>query len=121
MACHDTSVPIPSGVSRPTPVTTTLRDNTILRGMRGGYFLGVFANALILASFGKHPQVMEPEVLFCHNRPGRELSDFDNRPTLPMEPPVLEAQGLCKRYSAVTAVRDITFSIGRGEILGVLG
>ena len=38
-----------------------------------------------------------------------------------MDPPVLEAQGLCKRYSAVTAVRDITFSIRRGEILGVLG
>jgi ABC-2 type transport system ATP-binding protein len=38
-----------------------------------------------------------------------------------MEPPVLEALGLCKRYSAVTAVRDITFSIRRGEILGVLG
>ena len=38
-----------------------------------------------------------------------------------MDPPVLEAQGLCKRYSAVTAVRDITFAIRRGEILGVLG
>ena len=38
-----------------------------------------------------------------------------------MEPPVLEARGLGKRYSAVTAVRDITFSIRRDEILGVLG
>ncbi len=38
-----------------------------------------------------------------------------------MEPVVLEARNLAKRYSAVTAVRDITFSIRRGEILGVLG
>jgi ABC-2 type transport system ATP-binding protein len=38
-----------------------------------------------------------------------------------MEPPVLEARGLSKRYSATTAVRDITFSIRAGEILGVLG
>jgi ABC-2 type transport system ATP-binding protein len=38
-----------------------------------------------------------------------------------MEPPVLEARHLGKRYSAVNAVSDITFSIRRGEILGVLG
>jgi ABC-2 type transport system ATP-binding protein len=37
------------------------------------------------------------------------------------EPPVLEARALGKRYSAVTAVRDISFSIRRGEILGFLG
>ena len=37
------------------------------------------------------------------------------------EPPVLEARGLEKRYGAVTAVRDIGFSIRAGEILGVLG
>jgi ABC-2 type transport system ATP-binding protein len=36
-------------------------------------------------------------------------------------PPVLEARGLRKRYSAVTAVRDIGFSIRTGQILGVLG
>jgi ABC-2 type transport system ATP-binding protein len=35
--------------------------------------------------------------------------------------PVLEARALGKRYGAVTAVRDITFSIRRGEILGCLG
>jgi ABC-2 type transport system ATP-binding protein len=38
-----------------------------------------------------------------------------------MEGAVLEARGLAKRYSAVQAVRDISFSICRGEILGVLG
>jgi ABC-2 type transport system ATP-binding protein len=36
-------------------------------------------------------------------------------------PPVLEARGLAKRYSAVTAVREIGFSIHAGQILGVLG
>jgi ABC-2 type transport system ATP-binding protein len=35
--------------------------------------------------------------------------------------PVLEARDLIKRYGAVTAVRDIGFSIHPGEILGVLG
>lgn len=35
--------------------------------------------------------------------------------------PVLEARGLVKRYSAVTAVREVGFSVGRGEVLGVLG
>jgi ABC-2 type transport system ATP-binding protein len=35
--------------------------------------------------------------------------------------PILEAREIAKRYSAVMAVRDISFTIGRGEILGVLG
>jgi ABC-2 type transport system ATP-binding protein len=37
------------------------------------------------------------------------------------ETPVLEARGLAKRYGAVTAVRDIAFSIRPAEILGCLG
>lgn len=36
-------------------------------------------------------------------------------------PPVLEARELGKRYGAVLAVRDISFAIAPGEILGVLG
>jgi ABC-2 type transport system ATP-binding protein len=36
-------------------------------------------------------------------------------------PPVLEARDLVKRYGAITAVRDIGFSIRAGEVLGVLG
>lgn len=36
-------------------------------------------------------------------------------------PPVLEARDLAKRYGAVTAVREIAFSIRAGEVLGVLG
>jgi ABC-2 type transport system ATP-binding protein len=35
--------------------------------------------------------------------------------------PVLEARDLAKRYSAFTAVRDVSFAIRAGEILGVLG
>ena len=35
--------------------------------------------------------------------------------------PVLDARELVKRYSAVTAVRDVSFAIGAGEVLGVLG
>jgi ABC-2 type transport system ATP-binding protein len=38
-----------------------------------------------------------------------------------MNAPVLEARGLAKKYGAVMAVSDISFSIGRSEILGVLG
>ena len=35
--------------------------------------------------------------------------------------PVLEANGLTKRYGATTAVREVSFRIGPGEVLGVLG
>ena len=35
--------------------------------------------------------------------------------------PVLEARGLMKKYSAVTAVREISFTISGGEVLGLLG
>src|SRR5690242_18721512 len=35
--------------------------------------------------------------------------------------PVLEAQELSKRYGAVPAVRNVSFSIRPGEILGMLG
>src|ERR1700722_19427812 len=38
-----------------------------------------------------------------------------------MGEPILEARSLSKRYGAVTAVRDISFSIRAGETLGVLG
>lgn len=38
-----------------------------------------------------------------------------------MSEAVVEARGLAKRYGAVMAVRDISFSIQEGEILGVLG
>jgi ABC-2 type transport system ATP-binding protein len=41
-----------------------------------------------------------------------------NSPTMQ---PILEARELAKRYSAVTAVRDISFAIRPGEILGLLG
>jgi ABC-2 type transport system ATP-binding protein len=34
---------------------------------------------------------------------------------------ILEARELAKRYSALTAVRDVSFAIRPGEILGVLG
>jgi ABC-2 type transport system ATP-binding protein len=34
---------------------------------------------------------------------------------------VLEVRGVTKRYGAVTAVRDVSFSVRRGEVLGYLG
>lgn len=38
-----------------------------------------------------------------------------------MNQPILEAQGLVKRYGTLTAVDDIGFSIEEGEIFGLLG
>ena len=35
--------------------------------------------------------------------------------------PVVEIQGLTKRFRAVTAVDDVSFSVDRGEVLGFLG
>lgn len=38
-----------------------------------------------------------------------------------MSKPIIEAQGLTKRYGAAIAVDGVTFSIGEGEIFGLLG
>ncbi len=38
-----------------------------------------------------------------------------------MSSPILEARGLVKRYGAVQAVNGVSFSIGPGELLGILG
>jgi len=35
--------------------------------------------------------------------------------------PVIEVEGLCKRYGAVRAVEDVSFTIRRGEVVGLLG
>ena len=35
--------------------------------------------------------------------------------------PVLSAQGLCKTYGSIEAVRDISFAVESGEIVGLLG
>jgi ABC-2 type transport system ATP-binding protein len=35
--------------------------------------------------------------------------------------PIIEARGLTKRYPGRTAVDDLTFTVGRGEIVGFLG
>jgi ABC-2 type transport system ATP-binding protein len=34
---------------------------------------------------------------------------------------VIQAQGLCKRYGATTALADVSFTVGRGEVVGFLG
>ena len=34
---------------------------------------------------------------------------------------VLEVRGVTKRYGAVTAVRDVSFAVRPGEVLGYLG
>src|SRR5271169_5430711 len=49
--------------------------------------------------------------------PGRGLGGDAANPDVP----VLEVRELTKRYSAFTAVREISFAIRPGEILGVLG
>lgn len=36
-------------------------------------------------------------------------------------PPVIEVQGLCKRFGALQAVDDLSFSVRRGDVYGFLG
>ena len=38
-----------------------------------------------------------------------------------MESPVIEVRSLQKRYGAVTAVDDLSFTVGRGRITGFVG
>ncbi len=38
-----------------------------------------------------------------------------------LSPPVIEVETLCKRFGDIEAVRDVSFSIARGEICGLLG
>jgi ABC-2 type transport system ATP-binding protein len=40
---------------------------------------------------------------------------------MPEPPPIVQVSGLTKRYGAVTAVRQISFAVARGEIFGILG
>jgi len=47
IASQEGSVPIPSGVSKPTPVTTTLRDQTSLPDEKDGYFLDVLFSSVL--------------------------------------------------------------------------
>ncbi|MBU0644830.1 MAG: ATP-binding cassette domain-containing protein, partial [Alphaproteobacteria bacterium] len=34
---------------------------------------------------------------------------------------ILSAKGLTKRFGALTVVEDVSFDVGRGEVLGILG
>ncbi len=38
-----------------------------------------------------------------------------------MAAPLLEARGISKFFGAITALRDVNFHVGRGEVLGVVG
>jgi ABC-type branched-subunit amino acid transport system ATPase component len=37
------------------------------------------------------------------------------------QPPILEVEGLTKRFGGITAVNDVTFTLGPDEILGLIG
>ena len=37
------------------------------------------------------------------------------------EPPMIEARGLSKFYGEFAAIRDVTFTINRGEVVAFLG
>ena len=42
-------------------------------------------------------------------------------PRLVIAPPLLRADGLCKRYGTVVALEDARLSVQRGEVVGIVG
>ena len=38
-----------------------------------------------------------------------------------MTPPLLEVQGLTKRFGGVTANQEVTFRVASGELVGIIG
>src|SRR4051812_20944245 len=51
-----------------------------------------------------------------HYRPGRRSSRLRD-----MSEPVIDVRGLRRSYGAVEAVRDVSFTVARGEVLCLLG
>ncbi|MGY8671888.1 MAG: ATP-binding cassette domain-containing protein, partial [Verrucomicrobiia bacterium] len=45
---------------------------------------------------------------------------MDEKPT-PNETPMIEVRGLTKRFKKRTAVEDVSFTVGRGKVVGFLG
>ncbi|MFM9103137.1 MAG: ATP-binding cassette domain-containing protein, partial [Cyanobium sp.] len=39
----------------------------------------------------------------------------------PQSPPLLELQGLTERYGGITALREVSFQVGSGELVALLG
>lgn len=50
----------------------------------------------------------------------RALLLMDEKPT-PNETPMIEVRGLTKRFKKRTAVEDVSFTVGRGKVVGFLG
>jgi ABC-2 type transport system ATP-binding protein len=49
------------------------------------------------------------------------LSAEPARGAVPVESPAIVATGLSRRFGRVTAVDDLSFNVGRGEVVGLLG
>jgi len=49
------------------------------------------------------------------------VTTIPQQPARHEQPPLIEIEGLTKRFGAFTAVDDVSFSVKRGEVLGFLG
>src|SRR5207253_226159 len=56
-----------------------------------------------------------------NNLPARVRSTHPASPVPPAHPAVIAASNLTRQFGERTAVRDVTFEVGRGEILALLG
>jgi ABC-2 type transport system ATP-binding protein len=67
------------------------------------------------------PPIELPSLLLNPRCPSRRRTHLEFYTKAPIPSPMIQVENLTKRYAGFTAVRDISFQVSKGEIVGFLG